>query len=486
MTRYETFIARIRGPWAPGAPPPLSRWAWAGDALLALSLAIVTVIGDLNRRYVEVLPNPADPSAPFPSPDRIIGEPVPPVPPVPPVSPVPPVPPVSPAPPASPVPPEPPVLPSPPAPPTPPIIGETPPSHPVSAVEHVLPPIDAWEVIAALLTALPLVLRRRYPLAVYWVVTGAAVLLHLGDVSADATNVTFVSGLVAAYSAAMYSPHRKAVLASLAVGVVLYAVVPLVPDVDNGLVLVVVLLPLALATNGVHVWRQKASAQRAEQEVALRQAVEAERARIARELHDVVTHNVSMMTIQAGAARMVLDSSPEQAREAMRAVEEAGRAAMAELRHVMGLLTMAADGPDPAIDVDLAPQPGLDRLTELTDRVRSSGVPVEVEVRGVAVALPAGVDLAAYRVVQEALTNVVRHAAGARVSVRVEYGHERLVVEVDDTGGRPGRPAEPAPGGGHGLLGLRERLALYGGSLHAGERPGGGYRVRAVIPLEAP
>ncbi|CAM5515730.1 sensor histidine kinase [Streptomyces narbonensis] len=353
----------------------------------------------------------------------------------------------------------------------------------MSAVEHVLPPVDTWEVLAALLTALPLVLRRRFPLGVYWVVTGAAVLLHLGDVSPDATKITFVSGLVAAYSAAMYSPHRKAVLASLAVGAVLYAVVPLVPDVDNGLVLILVLLPLALATNGVHLWRQRASAQRAEQEAALRQAVEAERARIARELHDVVTHNVSMMTIQAGAARMVLDGSPDQAREAIRAVEEAGRAAMAELRHVMGLLTMAADGPDPAIDVDLAPQPGLDRLTELTDRMRSSGVPVEVEVRGAPVALPAGVDLAAYRVVQEALTNVVRHAVGARVSVLVEYGSGRLEVEVTDTGGRPGKSD---PGGGHGLLGLRERLALYGGSLHAGERPGGGYRVRAVIPLEAP
>lgn len=357
--------------------------------------------------------------------------------------------------------------------------------HPVPAVEHVLPPVEAWEMVAALLTALPLVFRRRFPLAVYWVVTGAAVLLHLGDVSADATNVTFMSGLVAAYSAAMYSPHRKTVLASLTAGAVLYAAVPLVPDVDSGLVLVLVLLPLALATRGVHLWRQRVRALRAEQEAALRRAVEAERARIARELHDVVTHNVSMMTIQVGAARMVLDSSPDQAREAMRAVEAAGRTAMSELRHVMGLLTMAADGPDPATDVDLAPQPGLDRLAELTDRVRSSGVPVEVEVRGVPVALSAGVDLAAYRVVQEALTNVVRHAPGARVSVAVEYGPEELRVEVSDTGRRKSRSAEPEPGGGHGLLGLRERLAVYGGTLRAGGRPGGGYRVRAVIPLEA-
>ncbi|MFD8973929.1 sensor histidine kinase [Streptomyces sp. NPDC059593] len=481
MSRYETFIERVRGKRRRlGAMPPLSRSTWAADGLLALALAIATVIGDLNRSWVEVQPEsvhtpvaPVEPVAPVP--------PVPPVPPVDPVTPVPPVDPVTPVPPASP---EPPVTPVPPAPPTVPGDGIVP--HPVNAVEHVLPPIEAWEMVAALLTALPLVLRRRFPLAVYWVVTGAAVLLHLGDVSADATKVTFVSGLVAAYSAAMYSPHRKAVLASLTAGAVLYAVVPLVPDVDSGFVLVLVLFPLALATHGVHLWRQRARTLRAEQEAELQRVVEEERARIARELHDVVTHNVSMMTIQAGAARMVLDRSPEQAREAIRAVEEAGRTAMSELRHVMGLLTMAADGPDPAADADLAPPPGLDRLAELTDRVRASGVPVDAEVRGDPFPLSAGADLAAYRVVQEALTNAVKHAEGARVSVTVEFGHDRLLVEVSDTGGRARRAAEADPGGGHGLLGLRERLAIYGGTLHAGGRPDGGFRVRAVIPREAP
>ncbi|MCX5389246.1 sensor histidine kinase [Streptomyces sp. NBC_00094] len=449
MSRYEAFIDRARGRRPLGAAPALSRWAWAADGLLALALAIATVIGDLNRSYVEVWPDLDDLPAPPPVPDPVTGELLPPP------------------------------LPS-------AVPWKTGAPHPVPAVEHVLPPVDTWEMAAALLTALPLVLRRRFPLAVFWVVTGAAVLLHLGDVSEDATKVTFVSGLVAAYSAAMYSPHRKAVSASLAAGLVPYAVLPLVPDVDGGLVLVLVLLPLALATHGVHLWRQRTRELREEQEAALHRAVEAERSRIARELHDVVTHNVSMMTIQAGAARMVLDSSPDQAREAIRAVEEAGRTAMSELRHVMGLLTMAADGPDPAADVDLAPQPGLDRLTELTDRVRSSGVPVEVETRGVPAALPAGVDLAAYRVVQEALTNVVRHAPGARVSVTVEYGPDRLLVEVMDTGGRARGSADPEPGGGHGLLGLRERLAIYGGTLRTGARPGGGYRVRAVIPVEAP
>lgn len=141
-------------------------------------------------------------------------------------------------------------------------------------------------------------------------VTAAAVLLHLGEVAADATTVTFASGLVAAYSAAMYSPHRRAVAVSLAAGVALYAVFPLVPDVDSGLVPVLVLLPVALASHGVHLWRQRERALRAERDSELRRAVEAERSRIARELHDVVTHNVSMMTIQAGAARTVLATSP--------------------------------------------------------------------------------------------------------------------------------------------------------------------------------
>ncbi|MEV7569544.1 sensor histidine kinase [Streptomyces tanashiensis] len=441
MSRYEEFMGRVRGSRTIGAPPPLSRWAWVADGLLALSLAVATIVGNLNRSYVELRPDLAGAARPVPG-----------------------------------------QLPTPPAPPELPGVPAGP--RPVPAVEHVLPPVEAWETVAVVLTALPLVLRRRFPLSVYWVVTVAAVVLHFGDAADDATRITFASGLVAAYSAAMYSPHRRSVAASLLAGALLYAVFPLVPDVDSDLVPVLVLLPLALASHGVHLWRQRERVLRAEQEAALLRAVEAERARIARELHDVVTHNVSMMTIQAGAARTVLATSPGQAREAMLAVEAAGRTALSELRHVMGLLTMTVDGPDPAVDVELAPQPGLDRLTELTDRVRASGVPVEVEVRGARVELPAGVDLAAYRVVQEALTNAVRHAEGACVSVTVEYGADRLRVEVSDTGGLRPRTAEP--GGGRGLLGLRERLAVYGGTLDAGSRPHGGYRVRAVIPWEVP
>jgi signal transduction histidine kinase len=210
---------------------------------------------------------------------------------------------------------------------------------------------------------------------------------------------------------------------------------------------------------------------------AVRRAAEEERARIARELHDVVTHNVSVMVIQAGAARKVLTASPEQAREALLSVEASGRAAMTELRHVMGLLTM--DGGSP----DLAPQPGMAELESLVGRVRDAGLPVELMVTGRPITgLPDGVDLAGYRVVQEALTNAVKHAAGASAVVRVDFRADRLSIEVTDTGGR--RPPSTDAGSGRGLIGLRERLALYGGTLHAGPRIRGGYRVEAVIPLE--
>lgn len=157
---------------------------------------------------------------------------------------------------------------------------------------------------------------------------------------------------------------------------------------------------------------------------------------------------------------------------------------MAELRQVMGLLTMDSDGAaDPAAHAELAPQPGLGRLEALVTGVRQAGMPVELTVLGPRRAVPPGVELAAYRVVQEALTNTVKHASGAAAEVVVEYGADRLRVEVCDTGGRPGPSA--AGGNGRGLLGLRERLAVYGGTLTSGPRVSGGYRVRALIPLEA-
>jgi signal transduction histidine kinase len=304
--------------------------------------------------------------------------------------------------------------------------------------------------------------------------------------------VSFYACVIASYTAAVYSRHRLPALATLPLAAILYTQIrePAVPTVPDDAVPFLILIPIAIAADGLRRWKRRADEGRArlstleqEQAEALRRAAEHERARIARELHDVVTHNVSVMVIQAGAARKVMPADPEQAREALLAVEAGGRAAMAELRHVMGLLTMDSDGPDPAGTAGLTPQPGLDRLGALVQRVRDAGTPAELTVTGDPRPLLPGVELTAYRVVQEALTNTVKHAAGASAAVRVEYGTDQLRVEVTDTGG--GTSPSAAPGNGRGLIGLRERLAVYGGTLHAGRRLSGGYRVSALIPLEA-
>ncbi|MCX4763843.1 histidine kinase [Streptomyces sp. NBC_01275] len=356
---------------------------------------------------------------------------------------------------------------------------------------------ETGSVIAAAALAVlawaPLALRRRYPLTTLWIVTSAAVLTPH-----DARRLVFYACVVAAYSAAAYSPYRVATLASLPVLVLTVAgdtdgvmVSPSTP-VPNQYVPLLILVPLLMATVGLRTWRLRADESRAkmsvlerEQAEELRRAAGRERARIARELHDVITHNVSMMVIQTGAARKVMDTAPDQARDALLAAEAGGRAALAELRHAIGLLTMDADdGADAAATADLAPQPGLDQLESLIARVRHTGVPVTLSVTDVPHDVPAGIGLAAYRVVQEALTNTVKHATGASATVTVTHEADHLRVEVADTGGSPS--ASAATGNGRGLIGLRERLAVYDGTLHTGRRLTGGYRVTALIPLETP
>ncbi|MFI6033514.1 sensor histidine kinase [Streptomyces sp. NPDC051315] len=349
----------------------------------------------------------------------------------------------------------------------------------------------AFMVTLAVVASGALALRRRYPLAVLCVVTAATL-----ATPQSVGRLTFYAFVIAVYGAAVYSPYRVATLAALPVSVVLVgtsgdSVTPIVP---NEYIALLILLPMAVAAVGLRTWklrtdegRTRLSALEREQAEALRRAVEHERARIARELHDVVTHNVSVMIIQAGAARKIMKASPEQAGEALLAVEAGGRAAMTELRHVMGLLTMADEGEGTDADADLAdtaaelaPQPGLGQLEGLVGRVRDTGLPVDLTVTGPPRPLPPGLELAAYRVVQEALTNTVKHASGATAAVTVEYRPDRLRVEVSDTGGHPGA----ATGSGRGLIGLRERLAVYDGTLNTGRRLTGGYRVEALIPLE--
>jgi signal transduction histidine kinase len=209
-----------------------------------------------------------------------------------------------------------------------------------------------------------------------------------------------------------------------------------------------------------------------EREERSRQAVLAERARIARELHDVVTHNVSVMVVQAAAGHDVFDSHPEKARQALGAVEETGRRALAELRKLLDV-THDGDG--------TTPQPGLARVEELAARVRKAGLDVELTVEGTPRDVPEAVDLSAYRIVQEALTNTLKHARASRADITVRYEEDAIEVEVTDDGVGLAGPA----GDGRGLIGMRERVSLFGGELLAGAASAGGFLVRARMPLES-
>jgi signal transduction histidine kinase len=345
-------------------------------------------------------------------------------------------------------------------------------------------PADAiltWTAAAAL-TALPLAIRRLYPITVWLAIVAAIVVVS----QATVPPIAFGTAVFAAYSAVVHSRYRN--LAITAVMVVTFAVTATYPDTlpqfPARLTALFAIAPAAAAGLGIRELRRRLSDSTArlrraaeEQEAATRRAIEAERARIAAELHDVVTHNVSVMLVQAGAARKVLVSLPGEAAEALLAVEASGRTAIAELRNLLGLLSPAGDS-----DAALRPQPGLSDLDALIDQVSAAGLPVEVRVCGTPQPLPPGADLAAYRVVQEALTNVLRHAGRAATSVILQWG-ETLVITVRDSGHASGGYASSGTPG-RGLVGLRERLSLYGGELDAGLRPGGGWQVRAVIPVE--
>ncbi|MFC4506029.1 MULTISPECIES: sensor histidine kinase [Streptomyces] len=335
-----------------------------------------------------------------------------------------------------------------------------------------------WSFVV--LAALPLAYRRRYPLTAFAVVMGAT--LVMVD---DATWMNVLTCVLGAYSAVMYSRHRMGAMAGMVLAAVLAGLAfedtePILPGWSSPAV--VLLIGGALA-GLVRFWLRQLAASRdrytkleqAQQE-AMRRAVAEERSRIAAELHDVVTHNVSVMVIQAGAARKVMDAAPERSKTALLAVESGGRAAMAELRHVMGLLAV----PDHERPDGFEPQPGLGQLGSLVERVRAAGTPVRLAVSLPPDPLPPGVDLAAYRVVQEALTNTIKHAPGAEASVMIGYAEDCLEIEIMDTGGV--RDAVPAEGNGRGLIGLRERLAVYQGELTSGPTLAGGFRIKARIP----
>jgi signal transduction histidine kinase len=228
---------------------------------------------------------------------------------------------------------------------------------------------------------------------------------------------------------------------------------------------------------------QTAALEAARQELA-RRAVLEERTRIARDLHDILAHAMSVITVQAGVGAHLLERDPEQAKGALRVIEETGRGALGEMRRLLGALRGGGDLPT-------EPQPGLASLDRLAAQATAAGVPVELQVEGPARPLPAGLEVSAYRIAQEALTNSIKHAPGGRATVTVRYRPHTVELEVVDTGGGPGPPAAdggsgpPAEDGGHGLRGMRERVALYGGVFEAGPCPGG-FRVLAAFPTDRP
>ena len=333
----------------------------------------------------------------------------------------------------------------------------------------------AWLVPLGLLATLPVALRRRWPVvATVLVVTGIVTLDAVSEIQEPQS--TLLSYLLVVYSAGAHAERTPGLVA------LVFAIVGLTVDEPED---TIVLGPLSVATwlvgRLVRSWRRQAAelarlAAELERErsESARLAVVDERARIARDLHDVVGHSLSLMVLQAGGERLALGDERSGTREALAAIERSGRSTLAELRRLVGVLRSADDGPE------LAPLPGLARLDDLVRPVRDAGLTVDVRIDGDPVPLPAGVDVAAYRIVQEALTNTLRHAhAARRVAVRIGYGHQELTLEVADDG----RTAAGSASDGHGLIGMRERVALYGGRLTAGARPGGGYVVCGRLPL---
>jgi signal transduction histidine kinase len=321
-----------------------------------------------------------------------------------------------------------------------------------------------------------LVWRRRFPLIVLSVVAGAASIASLLGYWPEFVLLLWI----AVYSASANIERDRLARVLVPVAVLTSVAISLGERWDRGLNWVEVLSDLVV-TFGVPLVLGRMTFNRRrrivrDRELATREAVAAERAAIARELHDVVAHHMSVMVVQAGAARAVGESDPAAASEALREIEASGRTGLAEMRRLLGILK--AEGDD-----GRTPQPGLADLGELLDSMAATGLAVEVVVEGSPRPLPPGVDLSAYRIVQEALTNALRHAGGASAHMVVRYEPGALELEIADDG--PGRPDGP-PTGGHGLIGMRERAQLFGGEFDAGLRPGGGFLVRARLPFEAP
>jgi signal transduction histidine kinase len=340
-----------------------------------------------------------------------------------------------------------------------------------------------FDELALVAIVLPLFVRRRFPFGApvaVGVAAGATSFVDHTVVPFD--GVTFVVACAALFLVGSLRDRSQAV-AGFGVGEGVLAVV-VHNDPHSGLgnfvvasiiFTIVWAIAFGVGRKSVEADEARDRATRAEREREDRAlaAVAEERARIARELHDVVGHSVSVMTVQASGVRRLLRPDQEREREALLIVERTGREALAEMRRMVGVLRRPEEAPA------LAPQPSLEHLDRLVEQARDSGLPVELRVQGEAVELPAGVDLTAYRLVQEGLTNAIKHARATHAEVVVNYGDGQIEVTVSDDGKGVGN----GDGGGHGLVGMRERVSVYGGELDAGPQPGGGYRLRAKLPV---
>ena len=338
--------------------------------------------------------------------------------------------------------------------------------------------LDALGVALLAIGALGLIGRRRWPVATL----GVALAATLTFVLLDYPNGPIWLPLIFALFNVMIRGYRLVAWGALAVGYLAFSWLPYLvgseprpPAAIAAIGIAAWLLVLGTVAEIVRIRRERSlEAERMHAEEARRRASE-ERLRIARELHDVLAHNISLINVQAGVALHLIDEQPEQARTALAAIKQASKEALGELRSVLSILRQVDETPP------RSPAPSVARLDGLVSRASAAGLQVRTEVSGTPRTLPAGVDLAAFRIVQEALTNVARHAGGATATIRVGYGERDLTVQVDDNGNGTGQGG--TSGGGNGIPGMRERASALGGELEAGPLEGGGFRVLARLPL---
>jgi signal transduction histidine kinase len=351
-------------------------------------------------------------------------------------------------------------------------------------IGHTNPGPKALTVPVMLVTTASVAVRRRWPLGVGITVLSCSSLL--GAVAGYGTSLAQgVSWMCGLYGVAVWTD-----LAQFLIGIgvlvaetwIAFFVAGGGDPQSAGIFTWVPILAMVLARGAVRGRQLQAEALAAraellerERELLAHEAVAEERARIARELHDLVAHNVSVMVVQAGAERHALGDEQSSTHATLSSIEQAGRQALAEARRLLGMLRRNGDGEG------LEPQPSIEHIDLLVEQIERAGLPVSLAVEGERTPLPAGVDLCAYRIVQEGLTNALKHAGPAHAEVVLRYEPRALDVEVRDDG----RGAAPAngDGSGHGLIGMRERVALYGGALQTGPREGGGFEIRAHLPL---